>query len=296
MPKGGRLTGSEIEFIRQNCLTLSDEDIANKLDRTIETISRNRKKLGIHKGSRGGIKTVGVSPDGLALPVKMDDQQRKEFFKTKLVNSFFYSNIQRQFSEEEIEFYIEEWTALCLQFQDIVTTETRQIDELIKASIMDNRILRNIKIVEDEIELLTKEVDELRDHPTFDGDIEMQQRDDTLLAMVNNMSGQSKSMAVDHHKLVDLKNKLLGELNARRRDRIEQIQKGGTNFLSLIEAFQNEKVREIQGRHAELVKLAKDVKKASWHQEHMFPDGSKDNILLDEHSVFDGDGNAQEDN
>ncbi len=78
--------------------------------------------------------------------------------------------------------------------------------------------------------------------------------------------------------------KLLGELNARRKDRVDQISKRGTTFLSMVQEFRDRKIRENQGRHMELVRLAKEKKKREWRKPTVFPDGTLDCVLLDSES------------
>src|SRR5690606_25192308 len=95
---------------------------------------------------------------------------------------------------------------------------------------------------------------------------------------------QSHAMANDYQKNIDVKNKLLNELNARRRDRVDQITKKGTTFLGIVEDLRDRAVREHQGRHLELVRLAKENKKNLWRKPIKFADSTTDCILMDENS------------
>lgn len=290
--RGKNMTSAELEYIRQHSVSQSDAEIAKVLNRKTETIAKYRKRMGIVKGGGGKIKEIGVPNTEKGPQVeklfgkKLDENDKKEFFKTKLINSLYYDNIKKQFSKEEIDYYLEEWSALCLQFQDVVATESRQIDELIKASIMGNRLLRNIKFLEEQIEETQAYVKKIRLVVDIENNIEAQERDRELLDLMQQMRAESKNMTNDYHKIVSLKNQLLGQLNARRKDRIDQIKRSGNTFLSMVEAFQDTQVREVQGRYAELVKLAKENQKNKWRKVHSFPDGSRDNLILDQHSIL----------
>jgi hypothetical protein len=287
--KKSNLKPEELEYIRQNCLSKSDEEIANYLNRDIRTVCNARKKLGIKKVQGGRLDVVRSNDtNGTLLPPsqRMTEDQRKEFFKTQLTNSLYYNNLKEQFEKDEIDFYLEEWASLCVQFEDIVATEKRQIDELIKAEIMGNRILRNVKITEEEIENMIKEVQAWRAAHDMENDEEAQDRDNALMSMIRSMSAQSHAMSSDYQKNVDLKNRLLNELNARRRDRVDQLKKSGTTFLSLVESLRERETREQQGRHIELVRLAKEKKRADWRQPTKFPDGTDDCVLMDEESIL----------
>jgi CheY-like chemotaxis protein len=287
MPKNGFIKPEELEYIKDNCLIKTDKELANHLNKDIRTIKAWRKKLGIEKSGSGKVQkmNIGQSMTGNSTDIiinkKLTEEQRKSFFQTQLRNSLFYSNLKEQFTSDEIEFYLEEWGALCVQFEDIVASEKRQIDELIKAEIMANRMLRNIKIAEDQIEATVKEIEELRKNSDISNNEVLQERDIQLMTMLRTMHGQSQGMANDYQKNVELRNKLLDELNARRKDRIDQIKKGNTTFLGLIQAFRDKETRESQGRHMELMRLAKQKKLSEWRKPTIFPDGSKDCVLMD---------------
>jgi hypothetical protein len=289
MAKGTPLKPEEFEYIRLNCLSKTDEELSNHLKRDLRTIVNARRKLGIRKAQRGKIEAIAPKTiNGIAVPPsqKMTEDQRKQFFKTQLTNSLYYNNLKESFNKEEIDFYLEEWASLCVQFEDIVATEKRQIDELIKAEIMGNRILRNIKVAEDEIKNIVEEVERLRKLKDMESDEDAQERDSQLMTMIRMMSAQSNAMSNDYQKNVDGKNKLLNELNARRRDRVEQISKRGTTFIGLVEAMRDREMRETQGRHMELVRLAKQKKISEWREPTSFADGTKDCILMDENSIL----------
>lgn len=289
MAKRSSLSPSEWEYIRSKCLTESDEKIAKALSRDIRTVQKARVKLGIRKKIGGGVANI-ESPTKetesiLAAGQGLDEEQRKQYFKTQFVNSLYYTNLKNQFTKEELDFYLEEWGTLCLQFEDIVGTEKRQIDEYIKLALMGNRILDNVKIIEEEITMMQEEIDEWREeHPDIETDKLAQERDNMLMDMVRSMNAEAKSMSIDYQRNLDARMKILGELNARRKDRVDQLTKRGTTFLGLIEAFRERKIREDQGRNMELFRMAKEKKKKEWRKPIRFPDGAEDCILMDSKS------------
>ena len=281
------LTETEWQYIRENALTKSDKEIADKLKRSIKTIRNARKKIGIIKKQKGKIKGAFLRKGTMSSEMpnrSLTEEERKEFFVGQLQNSLYYENLKNQFTKEEIDFYLEEWGGLCVQFEDIIATEKRQIDEYIVQQIMGNRIKRNIQITEEIILQLQKEILELRKNFDVTKDEEAQARDQQLMFFVNTMSRQSSAMTNDYQKNVDTKNKILSELNARRRDRIESIKKAGTTFAGLVQAFRDRAVRESQGKYAELVRIAKEQKLREWRKVNTYPDGSKDNIIFDDQS------------
>lgn len=284
MAKSGRLSIDEKNFIQENCFEQTDEEISQYLGRNIKTVRSYRKKLGVTKGAHGTVESANLDKIPQSSARSFTEDQKVNFFQTQLKNSFFYQNLKEQFTEDEIGFYLEEWGALCVQFEDIIATEKRQIDELIKAEVMANRILRNVKIVEDEICNIQKEIDLLRAASDLDNDEDAQDRDNQLLTLVKILNAQAEAMTNNYQRNVSLRNSLLNELNARRRDRVDQITKKGSTVQNLIEQLRDKEVRNLKGRYMELVRIAREKKKDKWRKPIMFPDGSKDCVLMDEES------------
>jgi hypothetical protein len=281
------LNNQEKKYIEDNCLLKTDKELSLELKRDVRTISTYRKFLGIEKTQGGKVAALDNITDLSTAKASgrfLLEKERKEFFKLQLKNTLFYDNLKIQFTKDEIDFYLEEWAALCIQFEDIVATEKRQIDELIKAEIMGNRILRNIKIAEDEIQNIEEEINQLRKDFDIQNNEEGQQRDLQLLSIIRVLNSQSEAMGNLYQKNVDSRNKLLNELNARRRDRIDHIKSKNSTVLGLIAAYREREHRESQGNYLELVKLAKENKLEKWRKSTTFPDGTKDCIILDEGS------------
>lgn len=283
MATGKKLAEHELAYIRENCLHKSDVIIGKELKRDPDTIKSARKKMGIIKGQAG---KVLDAESAAKIGVDLSEAGRKEFFKTQFTNSVYYDQIKNQFTVEEIGLYLEEWASLCVQFEDILATEKRQIDEFIKAEILGNRILRNNQTIEIEIKRLQEETEQL--YKDFKSgaisEEETAKRDDKLGEMVRSMSSQAAQINNDYNRNVSLRNTLLQNLNARRNDRTDQLKKSGTTLLGLIGAFREREVREMHGRYMELLRIAKEKKKQEFRKEMIFADGSKECILLDDQS------------
>lgn len=284
----GPLKDSEKKFIQENCLTLSDQEIANNLGRDRRTIASYRtKELGIKKGLGGKVQKIETFNDigektSEDIEELLNPGQKVEYHKMQLRNSLYYDVLKDQLSKDELDYYTEAWGDLSEQFADVFATEKRQIDELIRAEIMGNRILKSVKIVEDELLLMQDRVDEFRKGKDLHNDEEARENDDILMSMAHRLAAASNAMSNDYQKTVDLRRRIIEDLNARRRDRVEQIQKVGSTFLSLVEAFKDDNVRKTQGKQMELMKLSRDKKLSEWRQASIFPDGAKDSILLDD--------------
>lgn len=295
MAKQHRITAEEIKFIQDQCLKMADHEIAAKLDRDIKTIRRTRKKLGIVKGGKKiihkdiakKIKNNEKVPKTVLLATqKLTEDEKRGFFEKEFKNSVNYQILKRQFTDEEIQFYIEEWTSLCVQFEDILATEKRQLEELIKSEIIGNRIMSYVKTTEDYIAMVQKEIDEFRSRNDLTVE-ENQKRDEQMVFAVQKMGSVSSAMTNDYHKNLDVRNKLFENLNSRRKDRIDQLKKSGMTFAGIVQALRDRETRTTQGRHMELVKLAQTKKMEEFRRPVIFPDGTKSCILLDDKSLSD---------
>lgn len=282
MPKG-KLKPSEEEFIRENALEKSDAEIGKILERDPRTIANYRKKIGIVK-KQGG-KVISGKPDNKKPTVAQKNAAHKtEVYKMQLKSSIYYKTLKNQLEEDELSLYEEGWGDLSNQFSDIVATERRQIDEYLKAEILGNRILQSIKMVNDEIEGLAERIEEHRGKHDLENDDIAQEQDDYLMTMVARMAAASQAMTKDYKESVDLRRRILEDLHAKRKTRIDQLHQKGFTILQLIEDIKKNELRELKGREMELIRLAKEKKKGEWRKQHIFPDGAKDVILLDEHS------------
>lgn len=293
-----RLTKQDKLFILENCHKMTDDEIATKLGKSLKSVRVHRqKRLKISKGAppvkhavaklaKALRQNKNVEREVVRASLDMSEEDRREFLETQLANSAYWRTLVNQLTKDEQDFYMEEWGGLCLQFEDVVGTEKRQIDELIKAQIFQNRIGRSIKITEEEIEKLSDRIVEFRKNHDVQKDENAQLIDKALMAMIRQMSGQSQIMSKDWQSFATLKNKILEELNARRKDRIDQLSSSKTTFLGLVEALRDKQVRAVQGNHAELLRIARETKKDNWRKPQVFPDGSSDPILIDDQTVI----------
>ena len=288
MANRGSLSDFEKDKIKELMGSKSVSAIARHIGRDRRTVDKYIKKL---KKNPPPKREVEPSNPLQKLSIKkkshlrsFSEEERESFFKENLQNSQYYDNLKLQFTDRELNYYLEEWGALCVQFEDIVNTDRRQIDEYIKTGIIGNRILRNIRVSEDEIEELMKEAEVLGNVKEIEEDEDMQNRYDTLRHLILTFSSQVQSMVNDYGKNQDARTKLLESLNTRRKDRVNQIKKSGTSLFDLIQTLDEPEYRDDQGYYLEVMKLSKEHLKHEWRQPQLLPDGSKDCILIDEHS------------
>lgn len=262
-------------------------------DWSLQTIRRNRKKMGVIKKESGHINEnrpiLSIPPPGL------EDHEKASWFREQFRKSHLFIELKGQFHVVEIKGYMEEYGDVCCQFEDIVTSEFFQIDDYLKHRILINRQLKLMKSLEFQI---SEVVHWITSHPFGAKELEMEKDkqkefnraiieqgrrlDDLRIAM--------KSANDRYDKLCEARQKIMSNLAATRKDRQEELRGGKDTFFQLVSSLQNFAIeREKQGRYAQLMKLAaQDVKKA-FRKPVEFPDGISRPIILDEETNFEED-------
>ena len=244
----------------------------------LSSIQRCRKRLCL-KNDVEVVSVVGVDSD--TPPTSLTGSQRANWYRIKFKKTGMFKTLQTQFTEEEVALYMEEYGRVCIQFDDIVTTEFMQIDDFLKHRILIARALKIIKNLNLMIESVTNW---LSKH-----ELDPEEEDKAVINAYREKTAQN----LDHHavigkandrydKLVSEREKISKSLAATRKDRIEELKTGGQSFIALITEIQKDaKVRRQHSQYAELTKIASDDVLGAFHKKITFPDGSKDPIFLD---------------
>ena len=241
---------------------VTDEDLAEWLRVSARTIKNWRKEWGIKKTE---IKRV----------------HKEDIIEQSFVTSLQFKTIQDAFSEEEIDFYKNEWKELSVQFEDVLATEKRQIDQYIKSEIMANRVLRNIKIAENKILELQTMLAELYSKRDMSHDDDARDIEEALGRLNKLLQGTTRGMTREYQELMKTQSDILSDLNAKRRDRLDVIKSGKVKLHDLIAQFRDKSIREKEGKHIELIRISKEKKENEFRNLVRFPDGKMDAILLD---------------
>jgi hypothetical protein len=276
------------EGIRQQ---LTDKQIQTQLQEkcdyewNVVTIRRNRRKLGIKKGPGDQFLKEEQDQPALSIPPPgLTEREKADWFRSQFKKTHLFSNIKKQLTKEEIVVYLEEYGSLCCQFEDIVCSEFFQIDEALKHRILINRQLISISRMRHDIPILE---DWIRDNKP-DEETSKDARQE-FVGAVQLLGDTRKSLANANKRYDELmkeEQNLFKNLSATRKDRIDQLSGGKENFFHLVLLLQHsEKVREEQGRYAELTKLSADQALEKARQPVEFPDGEMDTIVTDYQTV-----------
>ena len=266
--KRGQLSLDEEKFIKENAHSLSANDIAEHLNRTIAPIQRFIQENKIIDSEEAG---------------------DYEYLKQKLYTKTFWGEIKRQFDEDsgELEYFEDTWINLIKQFrEDVLPAEELQIKQFITIDILINRSMKERKRHITEIEKLQKMIDKEYEKLEDERDVAK------LINMETNIGFARTSIANytnEYTKLLNEQQKISKDLKATREQRIKRIEDGKSSWVGLIRMLEDEDIRERKGREMEIINMAADKMKKSLSEYHQYQDGTLDRPFLTPEAVEDND-------
>jgi uncharacterized protein Smg (DUF494 family) len=267
--KRGQLSLDEESYIQQNVNTLSVEQIAANLNRSINPVKRY------------------ISENNLLI-----DPQDKIIYSTlkdKLHSKTFWNEITRQFDSEtgELEYFEDTWVGLIKQFrEDVLPAEELQIKQFITIDILINRSMKERKRHIAETEKLQKLVDKEYEKNEDQRDIPKLANLETQLSFARNSIANYTN---EYTKLLNEQQKISKDLKATREQRIKRIEDGKSSWVGLIRMLEDEEIREKEGREMEILSMAALNSKNKLQQYHTYQDNTVDIPLLTPETVEDKD-------
>lgn len=243
----------------------------------IETIRRNRRKLGINKKNK---EIIANDENQVLPPPGLKEKEKADWFRKQFKITHLYTTLETQFDSEEINNYIKEYGSLCCQFEDIVTSEFFQIDDFLKHRILINRQLVLMKSLKEEIDASTTWV---ASHPMKEGE----NKDDVQTRVqeyrkLDTKRGDLGKANERYDKLVAERQKIYQNLAATRKDRVEELRGGKENFFTLVALLQaSELERNNQGKYAELTRMAAEDIKNEFRKPQVLPDDTLEPLIMD---------------
>ncbi len=244
--KRGKLSREEEEIILNSLSSMSDEMIAEIINRNPETVAKFRAQAPV----------VATNQDATALIAQL----HKKFFWEETKSHLA--------SEAEITFFERYWASLVSQFaqQGILPTDELMMRDLIVTEVNINRCLRSKRNIIRELE-----------------NIEQQQED--VYAKYPNPEDALSRLPLrnfnDEWKLLqDKKDKKLDQLKATRQSRLEKTEKAGRSFIDMVKMLDSPEVREREGRLNELHKAAGELAKLRFEQIIKFENEQMDRVFL----------------
>ena len=266
--KRGQLGLEEQEFIRDNIDSLSIEQIAEALNRTVKPVQRYVTE------SKIGIKSK-------------DEEETDKTLRRKLHAKTFWVEIEKQFDKStgELQYFEDTWIGLVKQFrEDVLPAEELQIKQFITIDILINRSMKERKRHIADTEKLQEEVDreyklpeDLRDGPKL-ANLE------TQLSFARNSIANYTN---EYTKLLNEQQKISKDLKATREQRIKRIEDGKSSWIGLIRMLEDEEIREREGREMEIMNMSVEQQVKKLSEYHEYQDGEVDTPLLTPETVQD---------
>lgn len=263
--KRGQLSLEEEKFISENFGILSEEQIAQELNRNLGPIK----------------KFIGQNQLLIPSDVKKDNETLKEKLRCKT----FWTEITRQFDAEtgELEYFENTWIGLIKQFrEDVLPAEELQIKQFITIDILINRSMKERKRHISETDKLQKLVDQEYSKPEEQRDIPRLASLETQLSFARNSIANYTN---EYTKLLNEQQKISKDLKATREQRIKRIEDGKSSWVGLIRMLEDEELREKEGREMEILNLAVEKHKNILNSYHQYADGVVDKPFLTPESV-----------
>ena len=257
MKKRGRFSVEEVQFIEQNCEALSPQAIADQLDRDVSSITKHIEE------------NIGFSAK----------QKREVEAHQELKRKPYYKELEKQFSEAELEMFQFHFKKMWAQFKDdVFHTEEMQIIDTIKLEILMNRILKAQRDNQNEIvvaERLVRE-EKSRDKDQRDMDLVI-----NLERQVAVMRASQETLSKDYKDLQARKATMLKDLKGTREQRVKAIEDSKLTFASLVKKIATDpQYRSDLGIEMEKMRLAMNAEKERLSEYMTFEDGQVDQPFL----------------
>ena len=254
--KTGRLSKEEIAYIDANLASMTDSQIAVKLDRSVEAITQRRS----------------VAPQENA-------NIELQTYISQLHSKHFWTTIKKSLLSDEIETFENSWASLYSQFfnQGVTATDEIMMKDVIIEDILLHRALEQKKNILQEIKENERLLAEEREKDMDDRDTDFMTN---ALRTIVQLRGTSEAYTKEINEIKKTKDGKFKDLKATRNERLKTVEESGKNIFALIKLLDEQKMRETEGRMTGLVYEASKTKEGQMRQEMVFADGEVDKPWL----------------
>ena len=203
-----------------------------------------------------------------------------------LQNRPFWNDLDKQFSEEELQSLLYHWGRIITQFRDdVLPTEELQIIDAIKLEILMNRALIG---QQDNM----RSIDQFQDAVTVEKnkDLELQDKDYiyNLERQIAVCRAAQDSLTRDYKDLQTKKAAMLKDLKATREQRIKRLEDSKQTFIGWVRnLMSNPDTRREMGIEMEKMRLAMKQEEKRLSEYHQYEDGGIDQPFLTPDTVKD---------
>jgi hypothetical protein len=230
--KSYHYTQQETEFVQQNWLNMTDEDIAAELGRSVESVRRKRDELGLKKP--GGRPSNRLREDYImsnptrANLATLSKEKKIEFYKKNFGKNARYPQLLKELNPDELEYYKHKY----IEFVDSVDTLTINEEDMLHHMIMSDILIHRLRAT------MKKE------HDDWDSGAEHARPPQNLLPELE----RAEQRYMKYHK----------ELNITREQRLKTEKEEKVTIASIVRSYQEKQAREEAGRNAAVLQYYKD--------------------------------------
>jgi hypothetical protein len=224
MPKKGRFSDDEKVYVKQNYLLMSDQQMAEALDRDKNAVINFRRR---NKLDKQGKATVAEGFDSSKarddLISAMPEEDKKKSLLSGLRATSAYLNVKKSLERTEVQFYEDRYVEFMMDptIETMTATEKDALHRKTLAEIRMHRFLEDEKIFRD--------------------------------------TGQPNNRSREISECQDAIYKCEKSLNVTREQRLKDGQDQSINFTSIIRELNNPRVRQELGYEAAMFKWMQEV-------------------------------------
>lgn len=260
--KTGRLSKEEKRTIDRIAHSVTVEDIAKKLDRSVDSIEKYIKEN----------LRIGVTATEAA-GYELEDRP-------------YWIELRQQFTSDELELFKYHWSRIISQFKDdVFPTEELQVVDVIKLEILMNRCLKGNK---ENIEQISTYEAMIGEERSRDKD---QQDTDYIINLerqVASLRASQESLNRDYRELQAKKSGMLREMKGTREQRIKRLEESKQSFISWVAAMMQDPERmKRYGIQMEKMKAAMKKEEERLSSFHTYEDGTVDQPFLTPDTIKD---------
>lgn len=280
--KAGPFSSEEIAYIQNNVHMLQVPEMAKVLKRNPKTLQKWITKHILEK-----------KPHNLTREER--ERAAKSAIKVQLRTSLAWKKLADEFTEDELAYFEEEYTALMEQFKDdVYKTEEQQIRKAITLDILMRRNMASRKKILSEIDrvdmMLRREIREYEEERPELSKEERLSREGNIGRIrteLSSLQGAEQSKTREYSDLDGRHQKLMEALKATREQRILKVESNKQSVIGLIKELADEDRRAEAERLVKLVNKATEKEKKRLGSPHVYSGGQEDLPILNHQTLTD---------
>lgn len=273
--KRGKFSIEELNFMNQNINILTIEEMALKLNRTVEVVAKHVETLLDNKNET------------------LNRLENKEVFRDLKLKPF-WQELKQQYTERELELYLYHWAKFYEQFGgDVTHSEEMEICHAIDLQILMHRNLKDKYKTDEEISRLDKYLVKLlaeeKDYQETEA-LEPQDKNKALkdirdqiavvMTQIQGIRSAQTTKTKEFNDLLDKFQKMSRDLKTTRDQRFKDIQERKITFFGFLKQFEDGREKQRLSTEAELISLSTKESLKRLGEYHTYTDGTIDQPIL----------------